>query len=162
MNVIIQKRTLPLAKVMASAHYQNGLILKVTTKAALVKHTRKGGSRTSSCNLVRNQPSILILAINKLNEFVNFSYESPCDWMFYFHSCVSVLHLMGKTHPTADLNLISEFKFQLFQGPTEEDEDKLNMILAKILLHITLIQQKTVRFSFINGIGVLAPWIAFR
>ena len=69
---------------------------------------------------------------------------------------------MGKTHPTADLNLISEFKFQLFQGPTEEDEDKLYMILAKILLHITLIQQKTVRFSFINGIGVLAPWIAFR
>ena len=45
MNVIIQKRTLPLAKVMASAHYQNCLILKVTTKAALVKYTRKGGEQ---------------------------------------------------------------------------------------------------------------------
>ena len=45
MNVIIQKRTLPLANVMASAHYQNCLILKVTTKAALVKYARKGGKQ---------------------------------------------------------------------------------------------------------------------
>ena len=30
---------------MASAHYQNCLILKVTTKAALVKYTRKGGEQ---------------------------------------------------------------------------------------------------------------------